>query len=60
VGCWQIQDIDPAGRPMAQPTIYDDGDNKCPSDPGFSLSAIVSYAAGRLYNFMGVPNWKGA
>lgn len=60
MGQWQIIDQNRNGQYIPAPDLYDDGDTKRPSDPGFSLAAVIAYAAGKWFNFMGTPNWRPA
>lgn len=58
MGQWQIIDQNLQGQFVPLPSIYDDGETKLPSEQGFSLANVIAQAAGRLFNFMGTPNWK--
>lgn len=60
MGQWQIIEQNLQGMFVPLDEIYDDGQNKLPSDSGFSLAAVIAYAAGRWFNFMGTPNHQGA
>lgn len=60
MGVWQVIDENRQGQYIPAPTVFDDGDNKRPCDPGFSLASVIAYAAGRWFNFMGTPNWRQA
>lgn len=58
MGQWQIIDENRDGIFVPAPVLYDDGETKLPRDQGFTLSRVIAQAAGRLFNFMGTPNWK--
>jgi hypothetical protein len=60
MGLWQIIDQNRDGIFVPAPSLYDDGETKRPNDAGFSLASVIAYAAGRMFNFMGVPNWRAA
>lgn len=60
MGQWQIIEQDREGIYTPLPDIYDDGQDKLPGQAGFTLSAVIAYAAGRWFNFMGTPNWSAS
>ncbi len=54
---WQLLTNNSVGTwPDGEP--WDDGHKCQPGDSGFTLSGIIAYAAGRIFNYIGTPNWE--
>lgn len=54
---WHMLERNIKGIWVPEGECWDDGDTCKPGEEGFSVTAVIAQAAGRMYNYICTHNW---